>query len=86
MPNFAHARMINVSIWGQRVGTIIPSPKRGYYAFLYDKAFVSRGVQIAPISMPLGREPFFRLHKTPRKILRARVQYVASHGLAEAAH
>lgn len=59
MPNFAHARMINVSIWGQRVGTIIPSPKRGYYAFLYDKAFVHRGVQIAPISMPLGKEPYY---------------------------
>lgn len=59
MARFVHARMINVSIWGRRVGTIIPSPKNGYYAFRYDKSFVESGIQIAPISMPLAREPYF---------------------------
>lgn len=59
MPRFAHVRSINVSMWGRRVGTIIPAPRNGYYAFLYDKGFVRSGVQISPISMPLGSEPYW---------------------------
>lgn len=55
MRKFAHARLINVSLWGRRVGTIIPAAERGLYAFCYDRAFVQGGIQIAPLEMPLRR-------------------------------
>lgn len=58
MRKFAHARLINVSLWGRRVGTIIPAAERGLYAFCYDRAFVQGGIQIAPLEMPLRNEPY----------------------------
>ena len=65
MPRFAHVRSINVSMWGRRVGTIIPAPRNGYYAFLYDKGFVRSGVQISPIS--ISASAALREIKHPRK-------------------
>jgi len=32
---FKHVSRINVSLWGQRVGTIVEAPQRGVYAFRY---------------------------------------------------
>lgn len=58
MPSFVHAARIFVSIWGRRVGTIVPSPRPGVYAFRYDPAFLSSGIEIAPLFMPLRREPY----------------------------
>ncbi len=58
MASFVRAERVFVSIWGRRVGTIVPSPRPGVYAFRYDPAFAASGVEIAPLSMPLRREPY----------------------------
>ena len=58
MPGFKHVARINVSLWGRRVGAIIPAPQRGVYAFKYEKAFLQAGLEIAPIMMPLRAEPY----------------------------
>ena len=46
-------RAIKVSLWGRTVGAIVPySP--GYYAFEYAPEFLSSGLDIAPLKMPLA--------------------------------
>jgi len=58
MPSFAHAMRIFVTLWGRRVGVIAPAPNPGVFAFRYDPSFVASGIDIAPLTMPLRREPY----------------------------
>ena len=58
MAAFKPVRRILVSLWGRPVGTIIPVPERGYYAFKYDRRFLSAGIEIAPLMMPVRAEPY----------------------------
>lgn len=58
MSELQHVRRIGVSLWGQRVGTIVPLPDRGFFAFRYEKSFLRTGIQIAPLMMPLRKEPY----------------------------
>ena len=58
MAEFRHVRRIEVSLWGRHVGTIVPAPERGFFAFKYDRAFVRSGLEIAPLMMPLRDEPY----------------------------
>ena len=58
MAEFKHVRRIEVSLWGQHVGTIVPAPERDVYAFKYDRKFVRSGIEIAPLMMPLRDEPY----------------------------
>ena len=59
MAEFRHVRRIIVSLWGQRVGTIVSTGTRDEsYAFQYDRTFLRSGIQISPLMMPLRREPY----------------------------
>ena len=59
MAEFRHVRRIIVSLWGQRVGTIVSTGTRNEsYAFQYDRTFLRSGIQISPLMMPLRREPY----------------------------
>ena len=58
MTAFRHVTRINVSLWGERVGTIVESPQRGVYAFRFEKKFLKSGVEISPLMMPLRAEPY----------------------------
>ena len=58
MIGFAHVNRINVSLWGRRVGTLVPAPQRGVYAFRFDRAFLTLGIEISPLMMPARREPY----------------------------
>ncbi|MDP2366876.1 type II toxin-antitoxin system HipA family toxin [Rhodoferax sp.] len=51
---------LEVRIWGQTVGAVALEPSRGYYAFEYDKRFVAKGIELAPLRMPLkeAAKPF----------------------------
>ncbi len=52
--------VVEVRVWGRRVGAVALDPNLGYYAFEYDPAFVKEGIELAPLTMPLVRaaEPF----------------------------
>jgi serine/threonine-protein kinase HipA len=52
--------VVEVRAWGKRVGAVARDPSKNYYAFEYDREWVRRGVELAPIAMPLARanEPF----------------------------
>lgn len=58
MTSFKHVSRINVSLWGERVGTIVESPSRGVFAFRYEKKFLHTGIEISPLMMPLRAEPY----------------------------
>ena len=46
MAEFKHVRRIMVSLWGERVGTIIPIDSRQEsFAFQYDRKFLKTGIE-----------------------------------------
>lgn len=52
--------VVEVWIWKRRVGAVALDPKLGFYAFEYDPDFVSSGIELAPLTMPLAKaaQPF----------------------------
>jgi serine/threonine-protein kinase HipA len=52
--------VIEVRVWGARVGAIALDPKLGFYAFAYDPSWRRVGIELAPLTMPLEdrRETF----------------------------
>lgn len=49
---------VRVSVWGRAVGAIAPARERGVYAFEYDPTFLSSGIELSPLLMPLGPGTF----------------------------
>jgi serine/threonine-protein kinase HipA len=45
--------VIEVRIWGKRVGAAAPDPRLGCYVFAYDPTWRRRGIELAPFTMPL---------------------------------
>ena len=58
MTRFVHVGKINVSLWGRRVGSLVAAPQRDVYAFRFERDFLSSGIEISPLMMPLRREPY----------------------------
>lgn len=61
MAERAHSpSVVEVLLWGSRVGAIIPSVSYpGYFDFEYDKDFVQNGIELSPLMMPLqGRRTY----------------------------
>ena len=50
--HYIPVRAIKVTLWGKMVGAIVPYTP-GYYAFEYDRKFLSSSLDIAPLKMPL---------------------------------
>jgi len=55
-----HVPVIEVRIWGQRVGAVALDPRLAYYVFAYEPAWRRTGMELAPLTMPLddGRGTF----------------------------
>lgn len=47
-----------VFLWGTRIGTVAFDDDNGLGAFEYDQAFLSSGIEVAPIAMPLSRRVY----------------------------
>ena len=58
MAEFRPVGRVQVSLWGHKVGVLVPSPERGYCAFKFDRSFLDTGIQIAPLMMPLAAAPY----------------------------
>lgn len=52
--------VVEVRIWGTRVGAVALDPRLQFYAFEYAPAFTRSGIELAPLTMPLaaGDAPF----------------------------
>ena len=57
---FKPVDVIEVRIWGRRVGAVALDPGLNYYAFEYDGKFIADGIELAPLNMPLEKasDPF----------------------------
>ena len=47
-----------VILWGRRIAAVSIAAGEPYATFEYDPAFVSSGIQLAPVRMPLRTEPY----------------------------
>ena len=45
---------IEVRIWGRRVGAVAVDPAIAAHAFEYDPAWLRRGIELAPLTMPIA--------------------------------
>ncbi len=45
--------VVEVLIWGSRVGAVSRDPATGYYAFEYEKKWVNQGIELSPFFLPL---------------------------------
>ncbi|MDB6095220.1 MAG: HipA domain protein, partial [Verrucomicrobia bacterium] len=45
--------VIEVRIWDLLVGAVALDPTLGYYVFEYDPAWRKRGIELAPLTMPV---------------------------------
>jgi serine/threonine-protein kinase HipA len=52
--------IIEVRAWDELVGAVALDPRLGYYAFEYAPGFARRGIELAPLTMPLrgANQPF----------------------------
>ena len=48
----------NVILWGRRIGAVSWDETRALGVFQYDPAFVSAGIEIAPLTMPARETPY----------------------------
>lgn len=46
--------VIEVRVWGQRVGAVALDPRLGYYAFAYEPAWQRTGIELAPLTLPMN--------------------------------
>ena len=61
MARFRHVEVIEVSIWGSRIGAVAADPGLKAYVFEYDPQWVRTGIQLAPLTLPIaagGRHSF----------------------------
>ena len=47
--------LVEVIAWGDRVGAIAPGRQRDSWAFEYDPAWITKGIELAPALLPLAR-------------------------------
>ncbi len=47
-----------VELWGSRIGAVHWDAGRALGFFEYDPAFAASGIEVAPLTMPLGRRPY----------------------------
>lgn len=59
-------RVIEVRLWGRRVGAVAADPHLEAYVFEYDPAWIRGGIELAPLTMPATRpDPRFVFPSLP---------------------
>ena len=49
---------VEVWAWGTRVGVVAPDPRSGRYVFAFTPDWISSGVELSPLTMPLREAPY----------------------------
>ncbi|GHU33648.1 toxin HipA [Betaproteobacteria bacterium] len=56
---YQHVRVVEVHLWGTHIGSVALDPAYGYYVFAYTPEFAHRGIEPAPLHMPVVvNEPY----------------------------
>ena len=50
--------VVEVRIWDHTVGAVALDPAVGFYTFEYDRVWLTRGIEIAPLTMPTSRSQY----------------------------
>lgn len=50
--------VVEVVLWGRRLGAVARNPRSGWYSFAYAPDWVAGEVEVAPLHMPLREEPY----------------------------
>lgn len=58
-------RVIEVRVWGQRVGAVALDERLGYYAFAYEPAWRRAEIELAPLTLPRGDPATFVFPNLP---------------------
>ncbi|MDE2943495.1 MAG: type II toxin-antitoxin system HipA family toxin [Gemmatimonadota bacterium] len=48
----------SVNLWGRQIGAVSWDAERGVGVFQYDPAFLSAGIEVAPLAMPVRETPY----------------------------
>lgn len=56
---YKHVPVVEVYLWGKRMGAVTLDPAYGYYAFSYTPEFIASGIEPAPLQMPTSKQGVF---------------------------
>ena len=56
---YKHVPVVEVYLWGKRMGAVTLDPAYGYYAFSYTPEFIASGIEPAPLHMPTSQQGVF---------------------------
>lgn len=56
---YKHVPVVEVYLWGKRMGAVTLDPVYGYYAFSYTPEFIASGIEPAPLHMPTSQQGVF---------------------------
>ncbi len=62
---YVHVSVVDVYLWGQRIGATALDPSYGFHAFRYTPEFQASGIQPAPLMMPANRNETFLFTDLP---------------------
>ena len=62
--------VLEVRIWGQRVGAVAMDPQMGFYVFSYAPTWRKKGLELSPIQMPLKGEDRYVFPNLPEATFR----------------
>ena len=53
---YKHVPAVEVHLWGEHIGSVALDPAYGYYVFAYTAEFAAKGIEPAPLYMPVAAE------------------------------
>jgi serine/threonine-protein kinase HipA len=65
VPRYAHVSSVEAFLWGERIGVVVLDPRFGFYAFRYTPEFRKRGIEAAPLQMPIEVDQTFLFTDLP---------------------
>lgn len=63
--SYKHVNIIDVHLWGRRIGAVALDPTYGFYVFSYTPEFLAAGIEPSPLQMPTIKGPTFLFTDLP---------------------
>jgi serine/threonine-protein kinase HipA len=63
--------VVEVHLWGQQIGSVALDPTYGYYVFEYTPEFAAKGLELAPLHMPVSTAETFMFKDLPKATYRS---------------
>lgn len=63
---YKHVAAVEVHLWGMHIGSVALDPTYGYYVFAYTPEFAARGIEPAPLHMPVVADELYLFTDLPQ--------------------